>query len=90
MFEPLSRSESCPRRPTRTGVRYACPTLHTVDVFTMQSVTVRVNQSARRAAAQSLRDDLFGSCFNAIANSLRLMFQLYKSGSYFVTIPSAA
>ena len=41
MFEPRSRSESCPRRPTRMGVRSACPTLPTVGVSTPQSVTLR-------------------------------------------------
>jgi hypothetical protein len=33
-----------------------------------------------------MRDDRCGSCFDAIANSLRLMFQLYKSGTYWRTI----
>ena len=44
MFEPLSRSENCPRRPTRIGVGSACPTLRTAGVFAPQSVTVRNNK----------------------------------------------
>ena len=43
--------------------------------------------SGGEGAKAPLRDDGCGSCFDAIANSLRLMFQLYKSGTYFRTIP---
>ena len=46
--------------------------------------------SGGEGAKAPLRDGRCGSCFDAIANSLRLMFQLYKSGTYWRTIPSAA
>ena len=52
MSEPLSRSESCPRRPTRTGVRSACSTLRSVCVFIPQTVAVRIFHRARNRFIQ--------------------------------------
>jgi len=41
VFESLSRRENCPRRPTRIGVRSACPTLF---IVVMPTSTIRDGQ----------------------------------------------
>ena len=58
MFESLSRSESCPRRPTRIGVRSACPTLRTVGVSTPQSVTVRIQAGVVKFCGDNVSHEL--------------------------------
>ena len=84
VFEPLSRSESCPRRPTRIGVRSACPTLRTTDCRRVHTV-IRDGQE-KDSNSWRLMFPLYksGSCFRTILlqSSRSLVEQRDPSGCF--------
>jgi hypothetical protein len=62
VFEPLSRSESYPRRPTRIGVRSACPTLRTTDCRRVHTAIRDGQEKGHTKCDRGIQGAIAGCC----------------------------